>query len=260
MGDAETAPVKETDEDTVAARRHRGSPDVDATEQVTEQVDAPHLVVGGDGVGNLGGVRNVLVVREQSRLLVPRLAKRVRVRLLANGEPHSRFDDVVTGELLAVLGVPPLRLGVEELVAEVTDLKQVVVGGRRCHQHIVVGTQPRQRVEVGQGLSEVFQLLVRVTEAVDLCHVLWRQKVVTENEAAKVLALGQLRGHDRTIAVHFRASHLKIGDQIATLGDALHRSREVRSRFLHRAEELGCRIKGSGVKVCDVTHRMPPLG
>ena len=255
VADVQTIVAEVADDDTVAVRIDTGSPDVHST----EEVHAPYLVVCGDGVAHFGCVRDLLHILQQHRLLSPVLAAGVWARLLADCEPFARFDHDLAGELVALVCIPALRLGVEQLVVEVTNLKQVHFGRRGRHEHVAVCTEPYQRLEVGKGLGEVLHLLIAVGPAVCRYHIFGRQEVITEDEMGKVSAFRQLQGSDLAVTVDLRAAHFEIGDQIATLCDVLHRSREVGTRLQHDAEKLCSGVEGRSVKVCDVGHRVPPF-
>ena len=210
--DVETDTAEATDDDTVAVRINRGSANVDAL----EQIHATHLVVGGDGVCHFGSIGDVFDLGDEVFLLVPVLAPRVGIRLFANHQPLASFDDILTRERVLALGIPALRLGVEELVVEVTDLKQVRVSRRCCHEHIAVGAKPEDRFHIGQGLGEVRQLVVAVAPAVCLCDIFGRQVVVTEDETAKVFTVRQGRGDDFAVVGDFRATFRQKVSEVAT--------------------------------------------
>ena len=150
-------------------------------------------------------------------------------------------------------------LVIEQRTVETVDAEQIEVCVWTRDEHVSVGTEPNDGLEVGQGVREGRQLLVRIGEVIRRGDIFGSDEIVAEDHAHEVYAFGQDRGNDRTVGIDLRATELQVFNEIGTLRCALHWSSEIGACLQHNAEELGGDIENGSIKVCDVGHRMPPL-
>lgn len=255
--DMDTQLIEATDADEIAVRIDRRRTHI----EVGQKIDTAQLAVHSDTIAHFGGVRDALEIVDKHVLLTPVLRARVRHGTLAEHKPLPTFDHVGLRERVLYFLEPGfvVILVVEQRTVESANAKQVEVCGRTCNEHEAVFAKPHERLEVGQGVGEVRKLILRVRKPVHARNILGSNEIVAEKDSRQIGTSGQRRSRHNSCGVDFWTPELQVFDEIGTLRDALHRTSEIRTRFPHGAEKLGGGVEGSGIKVCDVVHRMPPL-